>query len=117
MQFEYGVLQQIAPDLRRLVCHNPNAFTFKGTNTYVLGTGNVAVIDPGPAPGEQLDMLCEQLSGERITHILLTHCHSDHSGAAELLQRAHGRATLWDATSRRRSVSESWKQLRYARGV
>ncbi len=90
MQFQYGVLQQIAPDLRRLVCHNPSPFTFKGTNTYVLGRDNVAIIDPGPVPGEQLDILCEQLSGEHITHILLTHCHSDHSGAAALLKERTG---------------------------
>jgi glyoxylase-like metal-dependent hydrolase (beta-lactamase superfamily II) len=90
MKFEYGVLQQVAPGLRRFVCHNPGPFTFKGTNTYVLGRGKVAVIDPGPAPGEQLDLLCQQLSGETVTHILLTHCHSDHSGAAALLKERTG---------------------------
>jgi glyoxylase-like metal-dependent hydrolase (beta-lactamase superfamily II) len=90
MKFEYGVLQHVAPGLRRFVCHNPGPFTFKGTNTYVLGRGKVAVIDPGPAPGEQLDLLCQQLSGETVTHILLTHCHSDHSGAAALLKERTG---------------------------
>src|ERR1700742_1124963 len=90
MVFEYGVLQQLAPGIRRLVSNNPGPFTFKGTNTYVLGAGNVAVVDPGPDAVEHLDLLTQALSGERITHILITHCHSDHTGAAASLKARTG---------------------------
>jgi len=90
MDFHYGVLERIAPGLRRLVCNNPSAFTFKGTNLYVIGEGRVAVVDPGPASGEQLDVLCDALKGETITHILVTHCHADHSGAAQALKERTG---------------------------
>jgi glyoxylase-like metal-dependent hydrolase (beta-lactamase superfamily II) len=90
MDFEYGVLQQLTPGIRRLVCNNPSPFTFKGTNSYVLGVGDVAVVDPGPASGEHLNELGQALSGEHITHILITHCHSDHSGAAVYLKERTG---------------------------
>ena len=91
--FQYGVLERIAPGFRRLVCNNPSPFTFKGTNLYVAGEGSVAVIDPGPAFGEQLDVLCDALQGETITQILVTHCHADHSGAADALKQRTGAPT------------------------
>jgi glyoxylase-like metal-dependent hydrolase (beta-lactamase superfamily II) len=90
MEFRYGELERIAPGVRRLVCQNPGPFTFKGTNLYVAGEGKVAVIDPGPAPGEQLDTLLGALQGETITHIFLSHCHADHSGAAAALKERTG---------------------------
>jgi glyoxylase-like metal-dependent hydrolase (beta-lactamase superfamily II) len=90
MEFEYGTLREIAPGLRRLVCENPGQFTFNGTNCYVVGRGEVAVIDPGPAEGRHLEALLAGLGRERVTHILITHCHSDHSGAAEALKHATG---------------------------
>jgi glyoxylase-like metal-dependent hydrolase (beta-lactamase superfamily II) len=93
MDFQYGALEQVAPGLRRVVCHNPSAFTFKGTNLYVIGEGRVAVVDPGPAPGDQLDVVADALKAETITHILLTHCHSDHSGAVEALRKRTGAVT------------------------
>ena len=93
MDFRYGVLEYIAPGVRRLVCNNPGVFTFKGTNLYVIGEGKVAVIDPGPASGDQLDVLCDALKGETITHILVTHCHADHSGAADALKERTGAPT------------------------
>ena len=90
MEFEYGVLQRLQPGLRRFVCHNPGPFTFKGTNTYVLGEGEVAVVDPGPARGENVARLLSELRGEKVTHILITHAHSDHTGAvAELISRTN----------------------------
>ena len=93
MAFQYGALEQVAPGLRRMVCRNPGPFTFKGTNLYVIGQGEVAVADPGPLDGDQLDVLLEALKGERITHILLTHCHADHSGAAAALRERTGALT------------------------
>ncbi len=103
MEFQYGVLERIAPGLRRIVCNNPSPFTFKGTNLYVIGEGRVAVVDPGPASGDQLDVLCDALKGETITHILVTHCHADHSGAAEALKARTGAPTLGMPRGARRS--------------
>jgi glyoxylase-like metal-dependent hydrolase (beta-lactamase superfamily II) len=93
MVFQYGALEQVAPGLRRIVCRNPGPFTFKGTNLYVIGEGEVAVVDPGPRGGDQIDVLLEALAGERITHILLTHCHADHSGAVAAIRDATGALT------------------------
>jgi glyoxylase-like metal-dependent hydrolase (beta-lactamase superfamily II) len=93
MTFKYGMLEPIAPGLRRIVCHNPGPFTFKGTNLYVIGEGEVAVVDPGPDSNGQLDVLAQALQGETITHILITHCHSDHTGAAAALSERTGAPT------------------------
>jgi glyoxylase-like metal-dependent hydrolase (beta-lactamase superfamily II) len=90
MDFKYGALETVAPGLRRIVCRNPGPMTFKGTNLYVIGEGQVAVVDPGPKTEDQLDLLFEALGGETITHILITHCHSDHTGAAAALRKRTG---------------------------
>jgi glyoxylase-like metal-dependent hydrolase (beta-lactamase superfamily II) len=90
MAFRYGTLEPVATGLRRIVCHNPGPFTFKGTNLYVIGEGEVAVVDPGPDREDQLDVLQEALGREKITHILVTHCHADHSGAVAALKERTG---------------------------
>jgi glyoxylase-like metal-dependent hydrolase (beta-lactamase superfamily II) len=90
MTFKYHALEPVAPGLRRIVCHNPGPFTFKGTNLYVIGDGEVAVADPGPDSNDQLDLLAEVLKGETITHILITHSHSDHTGAVAALRERTG---------------------------
>jgi glyoxylase-like metal-dependent hydrolase (beta-lactamase superfamily II) len=86
--FEYGRLEQVAPGLRRIVAKNPSPFTFKGTGTYVVGEGEVAVIDPGPDLDEHVEALLSGLGRERVTHILVTHTHRDHSPAAKALKEA-----------------------------
>ena len=53
--FEYGRLEPVAPGIRRIVARNPSPFTFKGTGTYVVGEGEVAVIDPGPDLAEHIE--------------------------------------------------------------
>jgi glyoxylase-like metal-dependent hydrolase (beta-lactamase superfamily II) len=93
MKFQYGALEQVAPGLRRIVCRNPGPFSFKGTNLYVVGQGEVAAVDPGPADGDHLDVLMDALKGERITHILLTHTHADHSGAVAAIRERTGALT------------------------
>ena len=94
MNFEYGVLREIAPGIRRLVANNPGPFTFMGTNTYVVGRCEVAVIDPGPDDPAHLDALLHALEGERITHIFLTHTHRDHSDLIEPLKQKTGARVL-----------------------
>ena len=81
MNFDYGAATEVAPGVRRVVANNPGPFTFKGTNTYIVGFGEVAVIDPGPNDKEHLKALSDALDGERITHILITHTHRDHTDA------------------------------------
>ena len=83
----------VSPNVRRIVAQNPGPFTFKGTGTYVVGHGKVAVIDPGPYLPAHVDALLEALDGEEITHQLITHTHIDHSPAARLLQQRTGAPT------------------------
>ena len=61
----YGVAEAVAPGVRRIVANNPSPYTFLGTNTYVVGSGSVAVIDPGPADEAHLAAIAEALQGER----------------------------------------------------
>ncbi len=86
---DYGNVHQLSPLVRRVVAKNPNPFTFTGTGVYIIGKGEVAVIDPGPTLDEHLDAVLAALEpGERVTHILVTHTHSDHTaGVAKLVGR------------------------------
>jgi glyoxylase-like metal-dependent hydrolase (beta-lactamase superfamily II) len=93
IDIEYGVAATVSPLIRRIVARNPSAFTFKGTGTYVVGRGKVAVIDPGPALTEHVEALLRALDGETVSHILVTHTHIDHSPAAAALKHATGTAT------------------------
>ncbi len=86
LRFAYGVLEQVAPNVRRLIARNPGPFTHYGSGTYVLGRGRVAIVDPGPLLSEHVEALLAELADEEITHILVTHTHVDHSPAARLLQ-------------------------------
>ncbi|HEV2300291.1 MAG TPA: MBL fold metallo-hydrolase [Stellaceae bacterium] len=88
--FQYGRLETLAPGLRRIVAKNPSPFTFRGTGTYVVGAGEVAVIDPGPDDPSHVEALLAGLGRERVTHILVTHTHRDHSPAAKALKAATG---------------------------
>ena len=91
--FEYGKLEPVAPGVRRIVARNPGPFTFRGTGTYVVGEGDVAVIDPGPDLEDHVSALLAGLTGERVTHILITHTHRDHSPAAKAVKAATGART------------------------
>jgi glyoxylase-like metal-dependent hydrolase (beta-lactamase superfamily II) len=83
-------LEQVAPGVRRLLAPNPSHFTFTGTQTYVVGAGEVAVIDPGPDDPAHVEALAHALSGERVSAILVTHTHRDHSPASRPLAAATG---------------------------
>ena len=83
-----GRVDRLSPLIRRVVAPNPSRFTFLGTGTYLVGNGDVAVIDPGPAIEAHVDAILAALApDERITHLVITHTHTDHSPAAALLQR------------------------------
>lgn len=73
-----------------MIARNPGPFTFTGTGTYIVGSGEVAVIDPGPDLPEHLQALERALAGERVAVILVTHTHLDHSPLAGPLARLTG---------------------------
>ena len=90
IEIEYGRCDQVSPLIRRVTANNPGPFTFKGTGTYIVGRGEVAVIDPGPDDPAHLAAILAAVAGETITHILITHHHSDHSPLAGALKAATG---------------------------
>jgi glyoxylase-like metal-dependent hydrolase (beta-lactamase superfamily II) len=90
VQFEYGRCDRVSPLIRRVIANNPGPFTFVGTGTYIVGQGEVAVIDPGPDDPAHLDAILAAVQGERVTHIVITHHHSDHSPLARPLQERTG---------------------------
>jgi glyoxylase-like metal-dependent hydrolase (beta-lactamase superfamily II) len=89
----YGQVVQLSPLVRRVVCKNPGRFTFTGTGTYIIGRGEVAVVDPGPDDDDHVAALLAAVSGEEVSHIVITHTHNDHSPAAAVLQTATGART------------------------
>ena len=92
------VLERLTPRVRRIVAANPSPFTFTGTCTYVVGQGDVAVIDPGPDLPAHGDALLAALGAERVRHILVTHTHRDHSPGARRLKAATGAPIIGCAT-------------------
>ena len=83
-------VMQVSPLVRRIVCDNPGPFTFTGTCTYIVGRGEVAVIDPGPEHEAHRAAILDALAGETVSHIVLTHTHRDHSPGARALSEATG---------------------------
>lgn len=90
-----GAAEELEPGLRRIVAPNPSPMTYKGTNTYLLGKRDIAVIDPGPAIEEHLEAILKALApSQRITHIIVTHSHLDHAPLAGPLSAATGAPVL-----------------------
>lgn len=89
-EVDYGVVQEVAAGVRRIVANNPGPYTFLGTNSYIVGSGEVAVIDPGPADDRHLKAIRSAISGEKLAFILVTHSHRDHCEGARALQALAG---------------------------
>ncbi|MDD9822590.1 MAG: MBL fold metallo-hydrolase [Gammaproteobacteria bacterium] len=85
-EFRYGMVERLSPLVRRVVARNPGPFTFHGTSTFIIGNREVAVIDPGPASPAHIDAVIDGLRAEKVTHIIATHTHADHSPGCKLLQ-------------------------------
>lgn len=85
-----GQCEKVSPLVRRIVAPNPSAYTFTGTCSYIIGKGEVAILDPGPLLPEHCDALLQAVSGETVTHIVITHTHRDHSPAAAILKQETG---------------------------
>jgi glyoxylase-like metal-dependent hydrolase (beta-lactamase superfamily II) len=90
LEFKYGEVVRVSPRVRRVVADNPGPFTYLGTGVYIIGNGEVAVIDPGPMLEPHFEALKNALKGERITHVLVTHSHMDHSPLAHPLAKWAG---------------------------
>jgi glyoxylase-like metal-dependent hydrolase (beta-lactamase superfamily II) len=90
VEVDYGVAEQVAHGVRRIVANNPGPYTFLGTNTYLVGHGKIAVIDPGPKDERHLNAIAAATKGERVTQILITHSHRDHCDGARALQALLG---------------------------
>ena len=90
MDAPYARVEQLEPGIARLLAHNPSAFTYFGTQSYVIGEREVGVIDPGPDLPEHLDALEAAIGGRPLAAIMCTHTHRDHSPAAAPLARRTG---------------------------
>ncbi|MFM9940300.1 MAG: MBL fold metallo-hydrolase [Hyphomicrobiaceae bacterium] len=112
MQFEYGVPRELAPGIQRLVANNPGPFTYKGTNTYLLGQGrDILLMDPGPEDEAHFQAMMQAIGTRRVTTIVVTHTHRDHvDGLPRILAATgaktagYGRSTP-DAGTRKTSAS------------
>ena len=90
MDAPYGKVEQLEPGIARVLADNPSAFTYYGTQTYIVGHREVAVIDPGPDLPEHLDALEEAIDGRAVAAVMCTHMHRDHSPAARPLAERTG---------------------------
>ena len=86
----HGEAMEVAPGVRRITADNPSAFTFHGTNSYILGNDTVAVIDPGPVSENHFQALLRAIGGRPVSHIFVSHTHADHSPLARQLKEANG---------------------------
>jgi glyoxylase-like metal-dependent hydrolase (beta-lactamase superfamily II) len=89
-----GHAEEVAPGVRRIVADNPGPFTFKGTVSYIVGRGKVAIVDPGPDDPNHIQALLDAVRGETVTHLFVTHTHLDHSPATSAVKAATG-ATVY----------------------
>ena len=90
MDAPYAKLEQLEPGIARVLAHNPSAFTYYGTQTYLIGEVELAIVDPGPNLDHHVDALVNAIGGRPVVAICCTHTHRDHSPAARPLAEATG---------------------------
>ena len=90
----YGSVEQLSPLVQRVIAENPNKYTYRGTGTFIIGTNDVYVVDPGPVIDSHRDALAAALSGRNVRGILITHCHGDHSPLSHWLKSETGATTF-----------------------
>src|SRR6201985_1866686 len=88
--FKPDTVREVAPGVRAMVADNPSPFTFKGTMSYIIGRGKVAILDPGPDDDAHVAALLDAVRNETVTHIFVTHTHRDHSPAVPKIKAATG---------------------------
>ncbi|MBZ9733291.1 MBL fold metallo-hydrolase [Mesorhizobium sp. CA18] len=96
----YGRAVPVAPDVLRITARNPGPFTFHGTNSYLVGSDTLAVIDPGPEDDTHLETLLKAIGGRPVSHIFVSHTHRDHSPLATRLKERTGAPTLAEGPHR-----------------
>jgi glyoxylase-like metal-dependent hydrolase (beta-lactamase superfamily II) len=97
---EPDTVEEVVPGVRRVLANNPSPFTFKGTVSYIIGRGEVAIIDPGPLDDAHIAALLEAVCGETVSHIFVTHTHHDHSPAVPRIKAATGALVLAEGPHR-----------------
>ena len=85
-----GEAARLSDLIRRVVAPNPGPFTFRGTSSYIVGAGRVAILDPGPDIPSHVEALLRAVRGETVTDIVVSHTHRDHSPAARAIRAATG---------------------------
>ena len=93
-------VDEVVPGVRRVLANNPSPFTFKGTLSYIIGRGQVAIVDPGPLDEAHIKALLDAVRGETVTHIFVTHTHRDHSPAVPAIKAATGALVLAEGPHR-----------------
>src|SRR5262245_11802736 len=96
-----GKPEEVIPGVRRVLADNPSPFTFKGTVSYIIGRGRVAIVDPGPKDDAHAAALLAAVRGETVTHIFVTHTHRDHSPGVPAIKQATGATVLAEGPHRR----------------
>lgn len=86
----YGQAVALSDHITRITANNPSPFTYFGTNTYLIGTEKLAIVDPGPDDDQHLKYILAAIGERRLTHILVTHTHNDHSPLAKKLKEITG---------------------------
>ena len=115
-----GISRDIYPNLKRIIAPNPSPMTFWGTNTYLLGTNELAIIDPGPAIQSHFDAIMNSLNkNQSITHILITHSHIDHSPLAKQLSERTSAPILafGESSTGKSAIMANLKNLEGGEGV
>jgi glyoxylase-like metal-dependent hydrolase (beta-lactamase superfamily II) len=95
-----GLVDEPMPGVRRILCNNPSPFTFRGTVSYIVGRGKVAIVDPGPGDPAHNAALLEAVRGETVTHIFVTHTHRDHSPGVPAIKQATGATVMAEGPHR-----------------
>ncbi|HEY7458561.1 MAG TPA: MBL fold metallo-hydrolase [Xanthobacteraceae bacterium] len=95
-----GKAERVAPGVRRILAPNPGPFTFTGTCTYIVGEGELAVIDPGPEDATHVTAILDATRAETVKQIVVTHTHRDHSGGVPLLRQKTGATTYGEGPHR-----------------
>lgn len=96
----YGEAVPVVPDILRVTVRNPGPFTFHGTNSYIIGRGTLAVIDPGPDDEAHRRTLIEAIAGRPVSHIFVSHTHKDHSPLAARLKAETGATIVAEGSHR-----------------